>query len=483
MQSNDARCDDWFVTAVLTTRLYCRPSCAVRTPLARNVRFVPTVATAQRAGIRACERCRPEASPDSAEWNVHGDVVVRTMRLIVDGTVDREGVGGLAARLGYSTRQLERLLEAEVGAGPLALARAQRAQTARLLIETTDLPFGEVALAAGFSSIRQFNDIVRSVFDGTPTGPRKRASTQRGSPPSGVESPGAAPLRLPARTPFAHQGVSCAVPGCEEVRDGAYRRTLRLPGGGGLLTLRPAADHVHCVLVLDDFRGLTTGGHPVSSSPKPRRRYRSGHRRVDRRPAPWRGGGRGSRATDPSNGRRGRTRRAGGAGPTCIDRAARTHSGRLVSAYGQQIRDPGGALTHTFPSIEQLADIDPVYLRVPAARWRTASRRGRPSRRRRSRPERQQRLDSLPPTVAGIARRRAAHRGGIAMRGLANPDAPAAGDLGFRLAASRVGLPHRQPARAGHSLRGRPWRSYATQYLWSALKRPVNHWPSTEAAA
>ena len=169
VQSKDARFDGWFVTAVLTTRIYCRPSCPVRPPFARNVRFYPTAAAAQRAGFRACKRCRPDASPGSPEWNVRGDVVARAMRLIADGTVDREGVGGLAAHLGYTTRQLERLLQAEVGAGPLALARAQRAQTARVLIETTDLPFGDVAFAAGFSSIRQFNDTVRLVFENTPT--------------------------------------------------------------------------------------------------------------------------------------------------------------------------------------------------------------------------------------------------------------------------------------------------------------------------
>src|SRR5882757_6876108 len=178
VQSKDARFDGWFVTAVLTTKIYCRSSCPVRPPLARNMRFYPTAAAAQRAGFRACKRCRPDASPGSPEWNVRGDVAARTMRLIADGTVDREGVTGLAARLGYTTRQLERVLQAEVGASPLALARAQRAQTARVLIETTDLPMSDIAFAAGFSSIRQFNDTVRSVFDSPPTALRKRAATR-----------------------------------------------------------------------------------------------------------------------------------------------------------------------------------------------------------------------------------------------------------------------------------------------------------------
>ena len=204
VQSKDARFDGWFVTAVLTTRIYCRPSCPVRPPFARNVRFYPTAAAAQRAGFRACKRCRPDASPGSPEWNVRGDVVARAMRLIADGTVDREGVGGLAAHLGYTTRQLERLLQAEVGAGPLALARAQRAQTARLLIETTDLPFGDAAFAAGFSSIRQFNDTVRLVFENTPTVLRQRAALRFRSD---VAFPGTVSLRLPVRTPFAYEGL------------------------------------------------------------------------------------------------------------------------------------------------------------------------------------------------------------------------------------------------------------------------------------
>src|SRR6267154_5209300 len=125
VQSKDARFDGWFVTAVLTTKIYCRPSCPVRPPFARNMRFYPTAAAAQRAGFRACKRCRPDASPGSPEWNVRRDVVARAMRLIADGTVDRDGVAGLARRLAVSERHLHRLLLSELGAGPLAIARAQ----------------------------------------------------------------------------------------------------------------------------------------------------------------------------------------------------------------------------------------------------------------------------------------------------------------------------------------------------------------------
>src|SRR4051812_15646982 len=197
VQSKDARFDGWFVTAVLTTKIYCRPSCPVRPPFARNMRFYPTAAAAQRAGFRSCKRCRPDASPGSPEWNQRGDVVARAMRLIADGTVDRDGVTGLAARLGYSSRQLQRLLQAELGAGPLALARAQRAQTARILIETTSLNLADVAFASGFSSVRQFNDTVRDVFANTPSELRARSRRK-----TAAAAPGLLTLRLPVRTPF-----------------------------------------------------------------------------------------------------------------------------------------------------------------------------------------------------------------------------------------------------------------------------------------
>ena len=174
MQSRDARFDGWFFVAVATTGIYCRPSCPAAAPKRENVRIYPTAAAAQAAGFRACLRCRPDAAPGSPQWNLSADVAGRAMRLIADGVVDREGVDGLARRLAYSPRHLRRLLVEQLGAGPLDLARAQRAQTARLLIETTALPFNDVAFAAGFASLRQFNDTIRTVFALTPTEIRRR---------------------------------------------------------------------------------------------------------------------------------------------------------------------------------------------------------------------------------------------------------------------------------------------------------------------
>src|SRR6266487_5246509 len=199
VQSKDARFDGWFFTAVVTTGIYCRPSCPAMPPKPENMRFYPSAAAAQHAGFRACKRCRPDASPGSPQWNERADLVARAMRLIADGVIDRDGVPGLASRLGYSTRQVERQLLAELGAGPLALARAQRSQTARLLIETTSLPMSQVASAAGFASVRAFNDTVREVFASSPTELRNRARRGQVATASGVPR---LCLRLPHRLPM-----------------------------------------------------------------------------------------------------------------------------------------------------------------------------------------------------------------------------------------------------------------------------------------
>jgi AraC family transcriptional regulator of adaptative response / DNA-3-methyladenine glycosylase II len=482
VQSKDARFDGWFVTAVLTTKIYCRPSCPVRPPFARNMRFYPTAAAAQKAGFRACKRCRPDASPGSPEWNVRGDVVARTMRLIADGTVDREGVTGLAGRVGYTSRQLERLLQAEVGANPLALARAQRAQTARVLIETTELPFSDVAFAAGFSSIRQFNDTVRAVCDLTPTALRQRAKARFGN---GEGSTGALSLRLPVRTPFAYEGVfghlaASAVPGVEEVRDGAYRRTMHLPNGNAIVDLTPQPDHVRCRVVLDDFRDLSTaiarcrrlldldadpeavvdalGADPELSVLVAKAPGQRIPRTVDEEELALRVV----------------------LGQQVSVKAARTHAKRIVEAYGRPVTDANGGLTHVFPAVEQLAEIDPAHLAFPKSRQRSLISLIRALAEgdvvldagcdwNRARDQ----LLALPgigPWTAEV----------IAMRGLGDPDAFPVSDLGVRLAAKQLGLPDDIRALTEHSARWRPWRSYATQHLWTALDHAVNEWPPKE---
>ena len=197
MQSRDPRFDGLVYIAVTSTGIYCRPSCPAVMPKPENTRFFPSAAAAQANGFRACKRCRPDAAPGSAAWNARGDVVGRAMRLIADGVVDAEGVSGLARRLGYSERQVHRLLLAEVGAGPQAVARARRTQAARMLLETTTHPIADVAFAAGFASIRQFNDAVRACYGVTPTALRAASGGAATKPvPSQLPGPGAIHLRL-----------------------------------------------------------------------------------------------------------------------------------------------------------------------------------------------------------------------------------------------------------------------------------------------
>lgn len=506
VRSKDARFDGWFFTAVLTTRIYCRPSCPVVPPKARNMRFYPSAAACQQAGFRACKRCRPDTSPGSPEWNARADSVARAMRLIQDGVVDREGVHGLAGRLGYSARQIERQLLAELGAGPLALARAQRAQTARLLIETTGLPMAEIAFAAGFSSIRTFNDTVREVFALSPSelrarsadGRRRRAdasaapSADRSAAPSADRStdrpadrsaPGVIFLRLPFRAPltpdnlFGHLAAT-AVPGVEEWRDGAYRRTLSLPYGHGIVALGPRPDHIACRLSLTDLRDLTVAisgcrrlldldADPVAVDER---------LRADPLLAPL---------VDQAPGRRvPRTVDAAEfavravLGQQVSTAAARTHAARLVAAHGVPVHDPEGGLTHLFPTSEALAALDPETLAFPRSRRTTLTtlaaaladgtlRLGPDSDWDRARAQ----LAALPgfgPWTVEV----------IAMRALADPDAFLPTDLGTRRAARELGLPATPAALTARAADWRPWRAYAVQYLWATSDHPVNRLPA-----
>ena len=261
VKSKDRRFDGVFYTAVSSTGIYCRPSCPAITPKLANVTFYPSAAAAQQAGYRACKRCLPDATPGSPEWDLAADVAGRAMRLISDGTVEREGVDGLAHRLGYSVRQLNRLVTGAFGAGPLALARARRAQTARVLVETTALSFADIAFASGFASIRQFNDTIREVYAATPTELRGRRG---GASSAGTVTSGTIATRIGVREPFAGEELLDflavrAVRGVEAVGEGWYERSLVLPHGPAVLRVQLAgrpAGYVPCRLTLADSRDL-----------------------------------------------------------------------------------------------------------------------------------------------------------------------------------------------------------------------------------
>lgn len=477
VRSKDARFDGWFFTAVLTTGIYCRPSCPVVPPKPANMVFHPSAAACQQAGFRACKRCRPDTSPGSPEWNRRADLVARAVRLIADGVVDREGVPGLAGRLGYSTRQVERQLLAELGAGPLALARSQRAQTARLLIETTVLPMAQIAFAAGFASIRTFNDTVREVFALAPSELRARAP--RGQ---GASTPGVLSLRLPFRAPlnpdnlFGHLAAT-AVPGVEEWRDGSYRRTLRLPYGHGIVALTPNPDHIACRLTLSDLRDLTVAisrcrrlldldADPVAIDDQ---------LRTDPVLAPLVDKAPGRRVPRTVDETEFAVRAVLGQQVSTV--AARTHAARLVTAYGEPVEDPEGGLTHLFPAPEALAALDPESLAMPRTRRTTFTtlvrrladgdlRLGVES----DWPQTRAQLLALPgfgPWTADV----------IAMRALGDPDAFLPTDLGIRRAARELGLPSTPAALTARAAAWRPWRAYAVQYLWATDSHPINFLP------
>ncbi|MET9420272.1 AlkA N-terminal domain-containing protein [Streptomyces sp. NPDC006540] len=485
VRSKDARFDGWFFTAVLTTRIYCRPSCPVVPPKAENMVFYPSAAACQQAGFRACKRCRPDTSPGSPEWNARADVVARAVRLIQDGVVDREGVPGLAARLGYSTRQVERQLLAELGAGPLALARAQRAQTARLLIETTPLPMAEVAFAAGFSSIRTFNDTVREVFALAPGELRARAARGRSSLGVSPSAPtaGVIALRLPYRAPlepgnlFGHLAAT-GVPGVEEWRDGAYRRTLSLPYGHGIVSLTPQPDHIACRLSLTDPRDLTIAisrcrwmldldADPVAVDDQ---------LRDDPLLAPLVGKAPGRRVPRTVDAAEFAVRAV--LGQQVSTAAARTHAGRLVRAHGVPVEDPEGGLTHLFPAPEALASLDPEDLALPRSRRTTLTTLVA------ALADGTLKLD--PGSDWDKARAQLAGLPGfgpwtvevIAMRALGDPDAFLPTDLGMRRAAAALGLPSTPAALTARAAAWRPWRAYAVQYLWASDDHPINHLPA-----
>jgi AraC family transcriptional regulator of adaptative response / DNA-3-methyladenine glycosylase II len=465
-----------FFTAVTSTGIYCRPSCPARTPKRANVRFYRSAAEAQSAGFRACRRCRPDVSPGSPEWNIRADLVGRAMRLVADGVVDRDGVAALAARLGYSERQVHRTLVDEVGAGPLRLARSQRAHTARILLETTELPVTEVAYAAGFASIRQFNDTIREIYASTPTDLRRRARYgRRGRDPV----VGTIDLRLAYRRPAGLAGIveflaARAVPGVEEVENGTYRRSLVLPHGVGIAELTPADGYLQATLRLADPRDLS------SAVARCRRQFDldADSAAVDDQLAtdgtlePLVHAAPGRRVPGAVDGDELAVRAV--LGQQVSVAAARRVAGRLVIAHGKPLDAPLGTVTHAFPTAAALAAADPTTFPMPARRQNTlhelvaALAEGRlhldPGA---DRAEVERALIQVPgvgPWTAGYVR----------MRALSDPDVFLAGDLGVRQGLALAGLPDDPVGASTAAAAWRPWRSYAQMHLWALAARRGN---------
>jgi AraC family transcriptional regulator of adaptative response / DNA-3-methyladenine glycosylase II len=484
VHAGDARrFDGWVLFGVTSTGIYCRPSCPARTPKRENVRFFATAAAAQGAGFRACKRCFPDAAPGSPEWDRRGDLVGRAMRLIADGVVDREGVSGLARRVGYGERHVHRALTEVVGAGPLALARAQRAQTARTLLETTGLPIIDVAHSAGFGSVRQFNATVRQVFALTPGDLRTRARRRSAPAPDGALT-----LRLPFRAPLDADGLIAflarrVVPGVEEVAGGAYRRSLRLPHGAGTVELRPGGDHVLARLWLDDLRDLGPAVQrcrallDLDSDPQ----GVDDALGADALLGPLVAAAPGRRVAGHVDGDELAVRAVLGQQVSLA--GASTLAGRLTLAHGEPLARPLGAVSHLFPPAAALAEADPANWRVPASRRRALKALTRALAggdialdAGAEREETRRALAALP----GIGPWTVSY---IAMRALRDPDAFLAGDLGVRHALERLGQDPRPVAAERLADRWRPYRAYAMQHLWASLATTLKTTTETRAAA
>ena len=467
--ARDARFDGWFFSCVRTTGIFCRPSCPARTPLRRNIEFRPTAAAAVRAGFRACLRCRPDTTPGSPEWNLAVDVAARAVHAINDGVVDREGVPGLADRLGYSSRQLHRLLTAALGAGPIELARAHRATTARILLETTSLPITHVAFASGFRSTRQFNETIRDVFACTPTALRH---ARRGAAPDASGS--SCTLRLPLRPPYSAAPIfrflaGRAVDGVEAGDATGYARTLALPRATGTISVTapaPDATWVACRLRLDDFRDLPAAvertrrlldldADPVAvdavlgRDPLLRRSVR-------RHP--------GIRIPGHVDGDEAAIRAV--LGQQVSVRAATRIAGLLAERYGEPV-EPSGPLVRLFPDAATLAKVDPETLPMPRARGRTLVALCR------ALADGTVRLDASADrddaavgllTIPGIGPWTVAY---VRMRALGDPDAFLPGDLGLRRALAHLGRPADGREATGVAEPWRPYRSYAMAHLWA----------------
>lgn len=466
--SRDPRFDGQFVTAVRSTGIYCRPSCPARTPKAANVSFYATSAAAHEAGYRACKRCLPEAAPGSPEWNLRGDTTARAMRLIADGVIEREGVPGLARRLGYSPRHLTRLLTAELGAGPLALSRAHRAHTARMLLVGTDLPAADVAFSAGFSSIRQFNDTVREVFGMPPLDVRGRRREPAAAAPAGEID-----LALPYRAPLDAAGLFAwmsarAVTGVEAATPTSFARTVRLDGGPAWFELRQTEDgrvRLRARLThLGDLSSLVTRARRLfdldadpSAIDEALARHPELAPRVQRLP-----GIRVAGAADPHE----MLIRAM-VGQQITVGAARTALQSLADTLGEEVA-LGAAETRLFPTMAAIAAHGHEVLRGPSARIRAITGAAAAL------------ADGSLMLTAGddAGEQRAAllampgigpwTADYVRMRVLGDPDVFLPGDVAVRSGAAAVGVDAAPRALEDWARRAAPWRSYLTAHLWRA---------------
>lgn len=475
LRTRDPRFDGRFFTAVRSTGIYCRPICPARTPKRENCIFVACAAAAAERGFRPCLRCRPEASPETPAWHGTSTTVSRALRLIADGALDGGDVGTFAARLGVGERQLRRLFAHHLGASPGAVAQTRRVLFAKKLIDETDLPMTEVALASGFSSIRRFNDAIRNVYAMPPRELRSRSAIR-----TRTDGTCDLTLRLAYRPPFDWSALTQflafrAIPGVEAVTNESYRRTFAFDEGQGSLEVSPdpkralllarirfdgavplqrIAERVRRIfdlgadpaVIMADLGRSETLRDAVAAAPG------------IRVPGTWDAFELSVRAV---------------LGQQVSVRGATTLCGRLVERFGTPARFGcgGTGAWALFPSAAILAEADVASIGLPRSRAAAISALARAA------------VDGvldfgacgdLDEIVARLVNLPGigdwtAHY--IAIRAANEPDAFPAGDLGLRRAVGEEGRPATGAALRSLAESWRPWRAYAAMLLWTQASR------------
>ena len=470
--TRDSRFDGRLFVAVTTTRIYCRPICPARTPKRENVRFFPSAAAAQEAGFRPCLRCRPEASPDLGAWRGTSSSVSRALGMIEDGALDAGNVAALAERLGLGERQLRRLFCQHVGASPVSVAQTRRVLLAKQLLHETQLPMTQVALAAGFGSVRRFNETFQSLYRRPP------ATLRRASRDRLVGATEALRLQLSYRPPYDWDAILAflrarAIPGVEAVSGDRYARTISLGDARGVFTVeRGTANRLTAVLHFPNLRSLPAiiarirrvfdlAADPLAIGT---------HLALDERLAPLVAARPGLRVPGAWDGFELAVRAILGQQISVV--AASKLAGKLVAAYGEPVTEPTAdafGLTHVFPTPARIASTDLALLGMPGARRMAlvslataVAAEPRIIGPHRSLEAGIERLRSL----AGIGEWTAQY---IAMREMREPDAFPAADIGLmRAMADGTGVRPSPAELLARAERWRPWRAYAALHLWAS---------------
>lgn len=472
-RSRDARFDGKFFIAVTSTRIYCRPICPAKTSDDANVRYYATAAEAAAAGFRPCLRCRPETAPGSPAWLGTSAVVRRALRMIQDGALDASSLERLAERLGVGPRHLRRLFMRHLGASPAAIARTRRLHFAKQLLDETDLPITEIALASGFGSVRRFNDTFKAMYRRPPRELRRRPRTGR-RPQEDAEIR----LQLSYRPPYAWKQLleflaARAIPGVECIREGCYLRAVRVPGGHAVLQVGPLAT-VHALELRirgaesSDLLPLaSTARRMFDLSADPARitavlqrdpllaALRLGHPGL-RIPCAWGPFETAVRAIVAEK---------------VSPATARLRLGRLVECAGEHLCGEGDEITRLFPTPGRVAGAHLEQAGIP--RETAAALRRFAAALHEGKIHLEEPSAELAHALAELAGLGAWTAGFIALCGLGDPDALPHGDPVLRRLAAATATPLSPAELEARAARWRPFRGYAVLHLWQSDSGPA----------